>query len=125
MDLIQVDDVGLQAAQAAFAGLDHAGLAHLGAQPGHAAGRACYLGGQHEFFARARSLGEPVAENGLGGAAGFGPGGHRIHFRRVKEVDAALQRAVQDLVGIGFVDLFTKGHGAEADGGDLQAAGAQ
>ena len=36
-----------------------------------------------------------------------------------------LQRAVEDGVGAGLADLFAEGHGAQADGGDVQAAGAE
>jgi hypothetical protein len=66
--------------------------------------------------------GKPVADDGLGGAEGFGARRHRIHLGRVDEVDAALQRAVRMAWATGFVHLFTKGHGAQADGGDVKAA---
>ena len=42
-------------------------------------------------------------------------GRHRVHLGGVDEVDAALERAVEDGVGVGFVHLLAEGHGAEAD----------
>ena len=50
---------------------------------------------------------------------------HRVHLGGVDEVDAALDRAVEDGVGVGFVDLLAEGHGAQADGGDAQVARAE
>ena len=92
------------------------------AHPGHAARRAGHLGGQHELAARAGVLGEPVADDGFGGAEGFLARRHRVHLGRVDEVDAALQRAIEDGVGGGLVDLLAEGHGAEADRRDVQVA---
>jgi len=128
VDLIQVDVVGLQAAQAVLAGRDDVVrrevLAAV-ADPGGAARGAGDLGGQHQAFACARTAGEPVAEDALGGAVGLGTCGHRIHLGRVDEVDAAFERAVEDGKGGGLVDLFAEGHGAQADRGDVQVAAAQ
>ena len=70
-------------------------------------------------------LGEPVADDGFGGAAGFGARRHGVHLGRVEKIDAALQRAVQDGVGRGLIDLLAKGHGAQADRRDVQVAGAE
>ena len=55
MDLVQVDDVGLQTAQAALARGDDVGRrqTRAAAQPRHAARRAGHLAGQHHFVARA------------------------------------------------------------------------
>jgi hypothetical protein len=127
VDLVEVDHIGLQPAQAAFArGNDvRGGHALVLAHPGHAAGRPRHLGGQHQLFAGAWILLEPVADDGFGRAAGLGLGRHRVHLRGVDEIHAALQRAAEDGMRIGFVDLFTEGHGAKADGGDVQVAGAE
>ena len=120
VNLVEVDHLGLQAAQAALAGFDDAGLAHLGAQPGHATRRAGHLGGQHHLLPRARVAGEPVADDGFRRTAGFGLGRHGVHLGRVDEVHAAFERSVQHGVGVGLADLLAKGHGAQADGGDVQ-----
>jgi hypothetical protein len=70
-------------------------------------------------------FGEPIANDGLGGATGLGFGGHGVHLGGVDEVHTTRQRAIEDGVGIGFVHLFTKSHGAQANGGHAQVAGAK
>ena len=95
------------------------------ANPRHAARRTCDLGGQHGLLARTRCFFKPVANDGFGSAKSFCACGHRIHFGCVQEVDAVRQGAIQDGVGIGFPDLLAKSHGAQTNGGDVQAAGAE
>jgi hypothetical protein len=74
VDLVQVDHIGLQPAQAGVARGHDVGRRHAtaGAHPGHAARRARDLGGQHHLLARARVFRKPVADDGLGGATGLG-----------------------------------------------------
>ncbi len=127
VDLVEVDHVGAQAPERAFArGQDVGpGQALAFADPGHAARGAGDLGGQHDALAQTRVGGQPVADDGFGGAERFLARRHRVHLGRVDEVDAALDRAREDGVGVTFGDLLAEGHGAEADGGDAQVAGAQ
>jgi hypothetical protein len=47
---------------------------------------------------------------------------HGVHFRRVDEVDAALEGVVELAVRFGFGVLLAPGHGAEADFADVQLA---
>ena len=124
VQLVEVDDVRLQAAQAGFAGADDVGgvEAAVGADPRHRARRPGDLAGEHDLVAHARIAREPGAENGLGGAAGFRARRHRIHLGGVDEVDAARQAAVEDGVGVGFIDLFAEGHRAETDPADFKIA---
>ena len=63
-----------------------------------------------------------MANEGFRGPIGFGPGGHRVHLGCVNEVDTQGHRSVQDGVGSRLIDLFTKGHGAQTNGGDVQIA---
>jgi hypothetical protein len=55
MDLVQIDHIGLQPAQAGVARGHDVGRRHptAGADPGHAARRARDLGGQHHLLAHA------------------------------------------------------------------------
>ena len=122
VDLVEVDHIGLQAAQAAVAGGQDVlpGQARAFADPGHATGRARHLGRQHQFFAGTGVLSEPVANKGFGRATGVGRSRHGIHLGRVNEVDARFERTVQDGVRIGFTHLLAEGHGAQANRGHLQ-----
>jgi hypothetical protein len=124
VNLVQVDHIRAQPPERCVARRNDVGPRHARplADPGHAARRAGHLGGQHGFLPCTGRGCKPVADDGLGGAAGFGARRHRIHLGRVDEGHAALLRAVQDGVGHRFVHLFTKGHGAQADGGDVKAA---
>src|SRR5690606_14171222 len=86
---------------------------------------AGHLGGQHHPRALAGARSKPVAQDGFGGAAGFGARRHGVHLGGVEEVDAALGRAVEQGVGRGLVHLLAEGHGAQANGGDVQVAGSK
>ena len=127
VDLVEVDHIGLQAAQAGVAGGHDVRRRHALAltHPRHAARWAGHLAGQHHLVAQPRVGLEPVADDGLGGAIGFGAGGHRIHLRRVPEIHAALQRVAEHRMGIGFTDLLAKRHRAQANGRNLQITAAK
>ncbi len=124
MDLVQVNDIGLQALQAGVArGQDVLGCHALTrTHPRHSPRWTGHFGGQHDALAHARVLGQPTANDGFRRSIGFGPGGHRIHLRRVDEIDPQGHGTVQDGMGRGLVDLLAKGHGAQANGGDVQIA---
>ena len=128
VQLVEVNHVGVEALQAAVAsGHDvcrrqiHGPAAH----PGHAARGAGHFGGDRELLAQLRVFGDPVADIGLGDLKGLGARGHGVHLGRVPKGDAALHRVAQDGVAGGLVHLFTKGHGAQANRGDVQVAGAE
>ena len=129
VDLVKVNHVGLQAFERGVARLDDVrrgqAIGAAIADPVHATGWAGQLGGQYQFLPGSGVLGEPVADDGLGRAIGLGAGGHGVHLGRVDEVDAALQRAVQNRVGRGLVHLLAEGHGAQANRGDVQVAAAK
>ena len=124
VNLVQVDDIGLQTLQAGVARSHDVFGRHAIAftHPRHTTRRACDFGGQHDFLPRTRALGQPVANDGFCRAKRFCFGGHRINFGGVDEVDTACQRMVEDVVCVVFFDLFTKGHGAQANGCDMQVA---
>ena len=88
VDLVEVDDVGLQPAQAEPRSLATMSPVKVGPDPAHAARQAGRLGSQHHALAHARAAGEPAADDGLGGARSR-RAGHRVHLGRVDEVDAA------------------------------------
>ncbi len=68
---------------------------------------------------------EPAPDNGFRGAIGLGPGRDGVHFGGVDEVDAVGQGAIELGVGVGFVGLLAEGHGAEAEIGNVEGAGAK
>ena len=80
VDLVEVDHIGFQALERSLAGLDDVcrrqAIGATIAKPVHAAWRACQFGGQHQFLARARVLGEPVANDGFSGTVSFRAGRH-------------------------------------------------
>ena len=122
MNLVQVDHIGLQATQAGVTRVQDVLPRHASAlaHPGHATRGARHLGRQHQLLARTRIFGKPVANEGLRQAASVSGGRHGVHLGGVDEVDARFERAVQDGMRVGFTHLLTEGHGAQADGGDIQ-----
>ena len=127
VDLVEVDDIGLQPLQAGVAGLRDLGRREVGAavaHPVHVARGSGHLGRQHDALAHSGAAREPVADDGLGGAVGLAPRRHRVHLGRVDEVDAAGHGVVQQGMGFGLGHLFAKGHGAQANFRDFQAAAA-
>ena len=127
VNLVKINHIGLQAFQAGIARSLDVLRRHARAfpNPGHAARRASHLGGKHQLLPHARIVGQPVADDLLGRAKGFGARRHGIHFSRINKIDTALHRAVQDGVGSGFIDLFAKSHGAQANRCYVQVTGAE
>ena len=122
MQLVEVNHIGLQSAQTAFAGFDDVLCAHIhrpAAHPGHAARGAGHFGRQNKLLAHAGVFGKPVAQKGFGDLKGFRPWRHRIHFSGVPKSQATCDSVAEQAVGAGFIDLFAKRHGAKADGGDV------
>jgi hypothetical protein len=111
VNLIQVDVVGLQAAEAVFQSAAHVITVdgkRTVAQPSEGAPLTCDLG-RHNH-AVAISTRQPLADNRLGAALRFSASRHRVHLRGVDEIDAALERQVELLFGIGERVLLTEGH---------------
>jgi len=123
---IQIDDVDIHALQAAIASCNDVFCGQVAAaivHPGHAARGAGYFGGDHQLFACTGVGLEPIADDFFGSALKVSArGGTAVHLGRIDEVYAPLQRAAQDGVGGGFIDLLTEGHGAQADGRYAQIA---
>jgi hypothetical protein len=127
VDLVEVDPVGVQAAQAVVHAAHHptaggAGtvrsVAHLEAE----------LGGEHHLVAPAgggepladHALGEPVLAVHVGGVPEVHPGGERaLHHREGGGLVGA--DPVHEAVGVGLAER----HGAEAEGRDLHAGVAE
>ena len=128
MDLVEIDGLDVHALKAAFAGGNDvlrrevaAAIAH----PVHAARGARHFGGDDQLFARTGVGLDPVANDFFSQVEGLGARWHGVHLGRVDEVDTALQRTAEDGMGRGFIHLFAKHHGAQADGGDVQVAAAE
>jgi len=116
VDLVQVDVIGVQAAQAVLDGGADVGRVQAvvgAADPGHVHVRAGDLGGQDHFITAA-ALPEPAADEALGRALRVGTRHHRIHLGGVDEIDAAFKRIVELAVGFSLGVLLAEGHGAEA-----------
>jgi hypothetical protein len=124
VDLVEVDVVGAQAAQAGV-DLEHDGLARQPAPVGPLAHHAVHLGGQHHFFTPGEVVQRPP-DDLLAGAVGVDVGG-------VEEVDARFDAALDErpallLVerpGVGAAVGNAVAHAAEADGRDVEAGGAE
>src|SRR5690606_19093299 len=122
VQLIEIDMLGLQAPQTALqcsgdvltgeAGGAVADMVHGPARPGD-------LGGEDPPRALA-TLAKQLADDALAGTLGFAPGRYRVHLRAVDEVDAGVARTIDLGKGIALGVLLTPGHGAQAQGADLE-----
>src|SRR5688572_33107033 len=117
MDLVEVDPVGLEAAQRVLALLDDvaARLAHV---VGAFAHLTVELGREHDVVALAVA-GEGVTDRLLALAA------PAVDVGGVDEVDAGVEGAGDDRGGVFGVGLAAEHHGAEAEVGDLHAGPAE
>jgi hypothetical protein len=82
-----------------------------------------HLGGDDHRVARL--AGQPLPDDALALARVLGPRRHGVHLRHVGEVDAGVERLVEDAQALGFVGLGAEGHGAETDFGDREAGGTE
>ena len=126
VDLVEVDVVGLEAAEAGFDGVHDvaAGGADVVAA---GAGAAEDLGGDDDFVAGDVEVFEGLAEGLFALALGVDVGG-------VEEVDAGVDGGLDELVGSGLVDgadgseeagAAVEGHGAETERRDEEAGVAE
>ena len=125
MQLVQVYDISLQAAQTAFAGFDDVLRAYIhrtAAHPRHAARGARHLGRQNQLLAYPGIFGDPVTQKGFGHLKGFRAWRHGIHFCRVPESHTPRDGVTEQAVGAGLIDLLTKGHGPQANRRYMQLA---
>ncbi|MNI94392.1 hypothetical protein D3C73_1524900 [compost metagenome] len=70
-------------------------------------------------------LAEPVADDALGGGIGLGAWRHRIHFGGVDKIDPAGFGQFDLGEGLGLVVLLAPGHGAQAQGADIEIGTAE
>src|SRR5205823_1944948 len=119
--LVEVDAVGLQAAEALVARAPDVvrgeprvvrPLAHRGID----------LGGEDDRLAAAAALREPAADDLLGDALAAAPA---VDVRRVEEVDAGLARAVHEREAFALAGERAEVHGPEAEAADAQPAAAE
>ena len=116
VQLVEVDVVGLQAAQRLVDGGEDV-LARRSALVGVVAHRREAFGGEHDAVAR---LGlEPAPDDFLGGSDGVCADG--VDIGGVDEVDAAVGGGGHDALRLRLFGLEAEGHGAEADFGDAEA----
>ncbi|MOA41622.1 hypothetical protein D3C78_1636010 [compost metagenome] len=82
------------------------------------------LAGQHPVIAIA-IVTQPVADDALGGGVGFGAWRHRVHLGGVDEVDPGGLGPGNLLEGLGLDVLLAPGHGAQAQGADIEVGTAE
>ncbi len=120
MKLIEVDIVGLQPLQAVIDGGEDIAPVELvvaAADGLEAPVGPDDLGGEDHLVAFL-AAGEPGADDPLGIAEALLGRRHRIHLRRVPEIDAALQRVIHLGMAVRLAVLPPPGHGAQADCAD-------
>ena len=83
---------------------------------------AVELGGHHDLLPPSAALGEPAADDLLGGAPALGA---PVDVGRVEEVDPGLEGRVHDGERGGLVGLGPEVHGAEAEAADGEAGPAE
>jgi len=83
------------------------------------------FGGQHKFAAARRIFCDPFADERFGTALRLTVRRHRIHLGGVDEVDPERQRALDLRVRLSGRVLLAPGHGAKADVGHFETAGAE
>ncbi|MCY1436774.1 hypothetical protein D9M71_529100 [compost metagenome] len=127
MQLVEVDPVGLQALEAVVQGGDDvlAVVLELAVTDmADAVARACNLAGQDPRVAVAMVT-EPVADDALGGRVGLRAGRDRVHLGGVDEVDPGGLGPGNLFVGLGLDVLLAPGHGAQAQGADVEVGTAE
>ena len=126
MDLVEIDVVELQAAQAGLHAVEDV-AARGAARIGALAHLAVHLGGHDHVLARHLQVLQGLAGDLLGAAG-------RVHVGGVDEVDAGVQRLADQRLGLALLQradgaphagAVTEGHGAQAKLGDEQAGAAE
>jgi len=122
MRLVEIDVVGIQAAQAVLDGAhDVLAAEALAVRPvPHA---RAHLGRDHDLVARPGA--QPPADDALGDAAGIAGCPPAVDVRRVDEVDAGLPGAVEHTEGLLLGGSPAKRHRAQAQLADLQPGASQ
>ena len=121
VNLIQIDVIGLQAFQRAFARIDDVGFVNRScavANPITPTGPGDF-GAQHHLFAIAGNS-QPLAQDDLGAQPRFGLRWHRIHLGGVNKIHAMLHCPIELRMGLSFGVLLAPSHGAQADDGDVE-----
>jgi hypothetical protein len=127
VQLVQVDAVGLQALEACIQRGDDvlAVVLELAvADVADAVAGAGDLAGQQPVVAVAAAC-EPVADDAFGGGVGFRARRHRVHLGGVDEVDAGGLGPLDLGEGLILGVLLAPGHGAQAEGADVEVGTAE
>jgi len=113
MQLVKVDVIGLQPLERSFDRMvDVFGVENRPAAPGtQPVGVAASgdLGGDNHLVA-VLARGDPASDDALSRTLSLPPRRDGIDFRRVNEVDAALEGVVQLRMALGLAVLFAPGH---------------
>ncbi len=104
MYLVEIEIVGLQAAQAVFHGAEQMLARQAEVVRPFAHGKAC-LGSDDQLVAVA--VAQPAPDNLLGDAA-------RVDIGCINEISAGLDKPIHHLDALGFGALASEGHGAQA-----------
>ena len=119
--LVEIDVIGLQAAQAFFAGAADV-IGGQEALVGPFAHAPEDLGGDDDFLAPTAALREPAPDDLLGDAFAHFPA---VDVGGVEEVDAQFQGAIHDGERIFFGGVRAEVHRAQTQRADFQAGAAQ
>jgi hypothetical protein len=132
VQLIQVDVIGIESLEAVAHAARDIGPGkrrQIAAHPRHVVLIARIAGAfrrEHHAATERRPFAlEPCPDDRFGCAVGFRTRGHRVHFRRIDEVDATLDRVIELRVCLFKRILLPPRHAAEADGRHLQIASAE
>src|SRR4051794_17295935 len=82
--------------------------------------RAGYLGAQDDLRAPP-AVADPLADDALGSSIRLRAGRHRVHLRRVDQIDAVIERVVDLRMPFCLGILLAEGHRAQPDEADAQA----
>ena len=126
VQLIQIDVIRLQAAQAAVHGCANVRTGQLRpiADVRHPVAGTCYFGSQNHPLARAARF-QPAADVLLGQPLCFPLRRHRIHFGGIDKINALRQRIIHLLMRLRLRILLPPGHGPQAQLAHPQIAVAQ
>ena len=126
MHLVEVDSVGLEAAEACFAIADYFSCVEKTFLVGVGLSFAIHgvenLGRENDLIPAASFFGKPVADDLLGHTFA---GNLSVHIGCVEKVNAGFEGGIHDRMAVLFARIGTEVHGAETETRDTKAGAAK